>query len=80
MPAIPEGRAPVLLEAGEDEYLAQVADLLAALDDAHRGVARAPDAPIAFKLTLRDAARFQEWIDEPVPGKLRDSAAPTGSS
>ncbi|MFO0594347.1 MAG: hypothetical protein U0228_03560 [Myxococcaceae bacterium] len=72
MPAIPEGQAPVLLEAGEDEYLAQVADLLAALDDAHREVWLAhPDAPIAFKLTLRDAARFQEWIDEPVPGKLR---------
>jgi hypothetical protein len=63
---------PVLLVPGADTYLVQAAPLLAALDDAKAEVwLQHPDAPIAFKLALRDEAMFQTWLDEVVPGKLR---------
>ncbi len=63
---------PVVLSPDEDTYLAQVAPMLAALDDRKQEVWLAhPDAPIAFKLKLRDVPSFQSWLDEPVPGKLR---------
>jgi hypothetical protein len=71
MPELP-ATGPVLLTASEDEYLVQVAPLLEKLDDGKREVwLQHPDAPIAFKLKLRDAPAFQTWLDEPVPGKLR---------
>jgi hypothetical protein len=63
---------PVLLSPTADTYLVQAAPLLAALDDAHVEVWLAhPDAPIAFKLALKDEPTFQAWLDEAVPGKLR---------
>ncbi len=69
--ALAKGR-PVVLAPTGDTYLVQAAELLAALDDAKAEVwLRHPDAPIAFKLTLRDEAAFQTWLDEVVPGKLR---------
>ncbi len=62
----------VLLVSDEDSYLVQVAPLLAQLSDGHREVwLKHPDAPVAFKVELRDAAQFRAWIDEPVPGKFR---------
>jgi len=71
MPALPE-TGVVLLDPDEDAYLVQVATLLATFDDTKREVwLKHPDAPIAFQLTLRDAPSFQNWLDEPVPGKLR---------
>ncbi|MDP1822835.1 MAG: hypothetical protein Q8L48_06325 [Archangium sp.] len=69
---VPPGTGPILLVPDEDTYLAQVAPLLATLADGKDEVwLQHPEAPIAFKLTLRDAPNFQAWIDEPVPGKLR---------
>lgn len=66
------GAGPVVLVPDEDTYLAQVAAQLAALDDSHQEVwLKHPQAPIAFKLKLRDAPSFQGWLDEPVPGKVR---------
>jgi hypothetical protein len=70
--AVPAGEGPVVLVPDEDTFLAQVSAQLAALDDARAEVwLQHPDAPIAFKVTLRDATEFQEWIDDPKPGKLR---------
>ena len=69
---VPAGTGPVLLVPDEETYLAQVAPLLAKLADAEEEVwLKHPQANIAFKLKLRDAAEFQAWIDEPVPGKVR---------
>jgi hypothetical protein len=63
---------PVLLEPNGDTYLAQVAPLLSALDDARVEIWLAhPDQPIAFKLLLRDQKAFQQWLDEAKPGKIR---------
>jgi hypothetical protein len=87
-PAVPEGLtrlelngdvavpsplpARVLLVPMDETYLAQVNELLAALDDAGAEVWLAhPDGPFAYKVKLRDEAAWQEWIDEAVPGKLR---------
>lgn len=63
---------PVLLVPVGDTYLAQVQGTLAALDDAGLEVWLAhPDGAIAWKLTLRDEAAFQRWLEEVEPGKLR---------
>ncbi len=65
------GRA-VLLVPDEDTYLAQVAPLLAALDDARTTVwLLHPSGAVAFKLLLRDEKAFDAWLDEPKPGKIR---------
>lgn len=69
---LPAGEGPVLLVPDEDTFVAQVSAQLATLDDARREVwLKHPEAPIAFKVKLRDATAFQSWIDEPVPGKVR---------
>lgn len=53
-------------------FCAQAAAFFASADDAKVEVwLKHPDAPIAFRLKLRDEAAFQVWLDEPVPGKLR---------
>ncbi len=66
-----QGR-PVVLQPTEETYLDQASALLAALDDAKAEVwLKHPDAPVAFKLTLRDEPAFKAWLDEAVPGKLR---------
>src|SRR5581483_1785904 len=62
----------VLFVPVDETYLAQVNALLAALDDAGSEVwFKHPDEPFAYKVKLRDEQHWQEWIDEPVPGKLR---------
>ncbi len=62
----------VLLLPVDDTYLAQASALLAKLDDAGADVwLKHPDANIAFGLQLRDESSFQNWLDEPVAGKLR---------
>lgn len=69
---IPAGTGPILFVPDEETYLAQVAPLLARIAEGKEELwLQHPSAPIAFKVTLRDAASFQAWIDEPVPGKLR---------
>ncbi len=63
---------PVLLRLEPDTYLAQVAWLFAALDDAGAEVWLAhPAAPFAYPLRLRDEQGFQAWLEEPKPGKVR---------
>lgn len=70
--SLPPGDLPVLLVAEGEVYVAQVAPLLAALDEAHRQVwLKHPDAAVAFPVVLRDGPAFQRWLDEPVPGKVR---------
>ena len=62
----------VLLIPVEDTYLSQAAALLAKLDDAGAEVwLMHPEVNIAFGLQLRDEPAFQNWLDEPVAGKLR---------
>ncbi len=64
--------ARVLLVPKGETFLAQVTPLLAALDDANAEVwFQHPDLPLAYRVTLRDEAHWQDWIDEAVPGKLR---------
>lgn len=70
--AVPAGTGPIVFVPDEETYLAQLAPALSALSAGKDEVwLKHPDAPIAFKLKLRDAPEFQAWIDEPVPGKLR---------
>ena len=66
------GQGPALLVPAGSTYLAQVAPLLAALDDAaiptwliH------PSSLVAFQLTLRDGPAFEAWLHLPKPGALR---------
>lgn len=68
-----ERSAPkVLLVPLGDTYLAQVTPLLAALDDAGAEVwLKHPEGSFAYPIKLRDEKAWQQWIDEPVPGKLR---------
>lgn len=71
LPKVPPSGA-VMLVADEDTYLSQIAPLLEQLDDAGREVwLKHPDLDVAYRVKLRDAASFQAWIDEPVPGKFR---------
>ncbi|MFY1830229.1 hypothetical protein ACN47A_30215 [Myxococcus fulvus] len=62
----------VLLVPDADTFLAQVSELLAALRDSAGSVWLAhPDAPVAYRLVLRDEEGFREWLAEVAPGKLR---------
>lgn len=68
----PQAAPKVLLVPVGETYLAQVTPVLAALDDAGAEVwLKHAEGPIAFPVKLRDEKAWQEWIDEPVPGKLR---------
>ncbi|MBL8949581.1 MAG: hypothetical protein JNK82_02315 [Myxococcaceae bacterium] len=68
----PEAAPKVLLVPVGETYLAQVTLLLGALDDAGSEVwLRHPEGPLAYRVELRDEAAWQEWLDDPVPGKLR---------
>ena len=66
------GKNAALLVPDADTYLAQVAPLLAALDDG--GVETwllHPAGKVAFRVKLSDAAAFDVWLHEPRPGALR---------
>jgi hypothetical protein len=64
-------RAVLLVPDGET-YLAQLAPLLAALDDAGQETwLLHPSAKVAFQLTLRDGPAFDAWLHESKPGALR---------
>ena len=66
------GKSPVLLVPDETTYVAELAPLLAALEDAHvtTWILHAGGA-VAFPVTLRDEREFDAWLDQPTPGKLR---------
>ncbi|WP_408889518.1 hypothetical protein VZQ01_30580 [Myxococcus faecalis] len=62
----------VLLVPDADTFLAQVSELFAVLRDSAGSVWLAhPDAPVAYRLVLRDEEGFREWLAEVAPGKLR---------
>jgi hypothetical protein len=66
------GKGPVLLVPDADSYLAQVAPLLAALDDAAVETwLLHPGGQVAFRIQLRDAPAFDAWLHAPKPGALR---------
>jgi hypothetical protein len=66
------GKGPALLVPDADTYLAQVAQLLAALDDgAVETWLLHPSGKVAFHVALRDAPTFDAWLHEPNPGALR---------
>jgi len=66
------GKGPALLVPDEATYMAEVAPLLAALDDASVETwVLHPDGMVAFAVDLRDEPAFDAWLDEPKPGKLR---------
>ncbi len=66
------GQRPVLLVPDATTYLAQVAPLLAALDDGAVPTWLVhPSGQVAFPLTLRDARAFDAWLHLPAPGALR---------
>jgi hypothetical protein len=66
------GNGAVLLVPDADTYLAQLAPLLATLDDAGTDTwLLHPSGKVAFHLALRDAAAFDTWLHVPRPGALR---------
>ncbi len=70
--ALGGGACAVLLDSDPERYLADLAEILAILADARCEVwIRHPDAPVGFKVTLRDNAQFERWLNEPQPGKIR---------
>lgn len=62
----------VMLSFDGQRYLADVAELFALLAATDREVwLRHPDAAVAFKVILFDNGRFERWLNEPKPGKIR---------
>nr|WP_199724615.1 hypothetical protein [Corallococcus sp. AB011P] len=63
----------VLVAVGDaDTFLAQVSDSLAVLRAQAAEVwLLHPDAPVAYRLVLRDEQGFRAWLEEVAPGKLR---------
>jgi hypothetical protein len=66
------GKGPALLVPDDTTYMAEIAPLLAALDDAKvQTWILHPGGMVAFPVQLRDEAAFDAWLDDPKPGKLR---------
>jgi hypothetical protein len=66
------GKGPALLVPDTDTYLAQIAPLLAALDEGAVDTwLLHPSGKVAFHLSLWDAPTFDAWLHEPKPGALR---------
>ncbi|HME90229.1 MAG TPA: hypothetical protein VKE49_02315 [Myxococcaceae bacterium] len=66
------GSKALLLRTDGSDFLAEVAPLLALIDDAGSELwIKHPSAPVAFKVVLRSEVSFQRWLDEPKPGKIR---------
>ena len=66
------GKGPALIVPDDAVYMAEVAPLLAALDDARVPTwLLHPGGGVAFAVELRDEAGFDAWLDDPKPGKLR---------
>jgi hypothetical protein len=70
--ALGGGECAVLLESDPERYLADLSESLALLANADCEVwIRHPDAPVGFKVKLRDNGQFERWLKEPKPGKIR---------
>ncbi len=66
------GHAPALLVPDATTYLAQLAPLLAALDDGGTQTwLLHPSGQVAFHLSLRDGPAFAAWLHQPEQGALR---------
>ena len=66
------GRGPALLVPDDAVYMAVLAPLLSALDDARVPTwILHPGGAVAFPVELRDEAAFDAWLDAPKAGKLR---------
>ncbi|WP_240359171.1 hypothetical protein [Pyxidicoccus trucidator] len=62
----------VLLVPDADTYLVQASELLVVLRDSAKEVwLKHPDAPVAYRVVLRDEEGFRAWLAEVAPGKLR---------
>ncbi|RKH50040.1 hypothetical protein D7Y23_14695 [Corallococcus sp. AB050B] len=67
-----KGRDVLVAVADEDTFLAQASDALAVLRAQAAEVwLQHPDAPVAYRLVLRDEQGFRAWLEEVAPGKLR---------
>jgi hypothetical protein len=66
------GKGDALLVPDDATYMAEIAPLLAALDDARVPMSILhPGGTVSFPVELRDEAAFDAWLDEPKAGKLR---------
>ena len=66
------GKGPALLVPDDATYMAEIAPLLAVLDDTKVPVwILHPGGTVAFRVELRDETAFDAWLDDPKPGKLR---------
>ncbi|WP_439329015.1 hypothetical protein [Corallococcus carmarthensis] len=66
------GRDVLMAVEDADTFLAQVSDTLAVLRAQAAAVwLQHPDAPVAYRLVLRDEQGFRAWLEEVAPGKLR---------
>ena len=63
---------PALLVPDDRAYMAELAPVLAALDDARVPTfVLHPGGSVAFPIALSDEKTFDAWLDEPRPGKIR---------
>ncbi|RKH33886.1 hypothetical protein D7Y13_04755 [Corallococcus praedator] len=66
------GKGVLLVIGDADTFLAQVSELLAVLQTKAASVwLQHPDAPVAYRVVLRDEDGFRAWLQEVAPGKLR---------
>jgi hypothetical protein len=66
------GKGGALLVPDDATYMAEIAPLLASLDDARVPTSILhPGGTVSFPVELRDEAAFDAWLDEPKAGKLR---------
>ena len=66
------GKGPALLVPDDEVFMAELAPLLAALDDAKVPAwILHPGGAVAFQVELSDEPAFDAWLDEPKPGKIR---------
>nr|WP_217277788.1 hypothetical protein [Corallococcus exiguus] len=66
------GKDVLVAVEDSDTFLAQVSDALAVLRAQAAEVwLQHPDAPVAYRLVLRDEQGFRAWLEEVAPGKLR---------
>ncbi|WP_223636431.1 hypothetical protein [Corallococcus sp. EGB] len=66
------GRDVLVVVEDADTFLAQVSGALAVLRTQAAVVwLQHPDAPVAYRVVLRDEQGFRAWLEEVAPGKLR---------
>jgi len=66
------GLRKVLLLADPDTFVAETSAVLAMLDSGGVETWLAhPNGSVAFKVSLKDEGAFQNWLDRPIPGRIR---------